>query len=345
VATPRKRMKREEPSHSAADNHGIYGQWSLAHGAADGDAIVAGEAGVRVHYHDEYMVDLPQGHAFPMRKYVELREILLRESLVPRDSIVTPDEAPWDWISLVHTRDYCDRLAAGTLSRDEVRRIGLPWSTGLVVRSRRAVMGTVLAARDAVETGISGNLAGGTHHACSDHGEGYCVLNDVAIAIRRLRQEGRIVRALVVDLDVHHGNGTAEILAGDTDSFTLSVHGERNYPARKPPSTLDVALPDGTGDDAYMRAMVPALDDAIRRCRPDIAFYLAGVDVLAGDRFGRLALTRDGLAARDRHVLSTLRSARIPIALVLSGGYASTPALTADLHAEVYRQARALGLP
>jgi acetoin utilization deacetylase AcuC-like enzyme len=308
------------------------------------DAIVACEAGVRVHYHDEYMVELPPTHAFPMRKYVELHGILLREGLVSRDDIVAPDEAPWEWISLVHTRDYCERLALGTLSRDEVRRIGLPWSTGLVVRSRRAVMGTVLAARHALEEGIAGNLAGGTHHACSDHGEGYCVLNDVAIAIRRLRQEGRIRRTLVVDLDVHHGNGTAEILAGDPESFTLSVHGERNYPARKPPSTLDVALPDGTSDDAYMRAMVPALGDALARSRPDIAFYLAGVDVMGGDRFGRLSLTRDGLAARDRHVLSTLRDAGVPSTLVLSGGYAATPAITADLHAEVYRQARALGL-
>lgn len=308
------------------------------------DAIVALEGSVRIHYHDEYMVELPPTHAFPMRKYVELHGILLREGLVSRADIVAPDEAPWEWISLVHMRDYCERLALGTLTRDEVRRIGLPWSTGLVVRSRRAVMGTVLAARHALEQGIAGNLAGGTHHACSDHGEGYCVLNDVAIAIRRLRQEGRIRRALVVDLDVHHGNGTAEILAGDPDAFTLSVHGERNYPARKPPSTLDVALPDGTSDDAYMRAMVPALGDALARSRPDIAFYLAGVDVMDGDRFGRLSLTRDGLAARDRHVLSTLRDAGIPTTLVLSGGYAATPAITADLHAEVYRQARSLGL-
>ena len=308
------------------------------------DAIVVLEPSVRVHYHDEYMVELPPTHAFPMRKYSELREILLREGLVSREEIVAPDEAPWEWISLVHSRDYCERLASGTLTRDEIRRIGLPWSTGLVVRSRRAVMGTTLAARHALEHGVSGNLAGGTHHACSDHGEGYCVLNDVAIAIRRLRAEGRIRRALVVDLDVHHGNGTAEILADDPDSFTLSVHGERNYPARKPPSTLDVALPDGTSDDAYMRAMASALADAVARSSPDIAFYLAGVDVMEGDRFGRLALTRAGLAARDKHVLSTLRAARIPITLVLSGGYAATPALTADLHAEVYRQARALGL-
>ncbi len=299
---------------------------------------------MRVHYHDEYMVELPPTHAFPMRKYSELRGILLREGLVSHDEIVAPDEAPWDWIARVHARDYCERLASGTLSADEVRRIGLPWSTGLVVRSRRAVMGTILAARHALEHGISGNLAGGTHHACSDHGEGYCVLNDVAIAIRRLRQEGRIRRALVVDLDVHHGNGTAEILAGDPDSFTLSVHGERNYPARKPPSTLDVPLPDGTSDDGYMGAMVPALADALARSAPDIAFYLAGVDVLAGDRFGRLALTRAGLAARDRHVLATLAEARVPTTLVLSGGYAASAALTADLHAEAYRQARALGL-
>lgn len=297
-----------------------------------------------VHYHDEYMVELPQGHAFPMRKYVLLLDTLLREGLVTRDSIAAPDEAPWEWIRAVHTPDYCDRLASGALSADEVRRIGLPWSTGLVVRSRRAVMGTVLAARAALERGIAGNLAGGTHHACSDHGEGYCVLNDVAIAIRRLRAEGRIRRALVVDLDVHHGNGTAEILASDPQSFTLSVHGERNYPARKPPSSMDVPLPDGTGDDAYMDAMSSALSQALAAGRPDIAFYLAGVDVCDGDRFGRLALSREGLARRDRHVLSTLRGAGIPVTLVLSGGYAATAEITADLHASVYREARRLGL-
>ena len=200
-------------------------------------------------------------------------------------------------------------------------------------------MGTLLAARHALRDGMAANLAGGTHHACHGHGEGYCVINDVVVAIRALRADGGPRRALVIDLDVHHGNGTAELLAGDAEAFTFSMHGANNFPLRKPPSSLDVPLPDRTGDEEYLRALEAHLPTALDRARPGIAFYLAGVDVVAGDRFGRLSMTRAGLRARDRLVLRSLGERGIPTVLLLSGGYAATPELTADLHAEAHRAA------
>lgn len=299
---------------------------------------------MRVHFHDDYVVDLPAGHAFPMRKFVHLRDILLRERLVRPDEVVAPAEASWELLRLAHSEGYLSKLRDGTLDPGEVRRLGLPWSPALVRRSRRATMGTLMAARAALEHGIAANLAGGTHHACHDHGEGYCVINDVVVAIRSLAAESAAHRVLVVDLDVHHGNGNAELLARDPGAFTFSMHGERNYPLRKPPSDLDVGLPDGTGDDAYLAALEMHLPIAFERSRPELVFYLAGVDVVAGDRFGRLALTGAGLARRDRYLLEQVRAHGVPVVLVLAGGYAPTPEATADLHATVHREAVALGM-
>jgi acetoin utilization deacetylase AcuC-like enzyme len=295
---------------------------------------------MRASFHDDYVVDLPPGHAFPMRKFVLLRDILLREGLVAPAQVVPPPEAPWELLALTHARGYLDALRDGTLDPAAVRRLGLPWSPALVRRSRRATMGTLLAARHAIEDGVAANLAGGTHHACHAHGEGYCVINDVVVAIRALRAEGRIRRAVVVDLDVHHGNGTAELLAGDPESFTFSMHGRNNFPLRKPPSTLDVGLEDGTGDEAYLATLDSHLGGVLDAARADLGFYLAGVDVVAGDRFGRLSLTRQGLRARDRRVISEARRRGLPLVVLLSGGYAATPQLTADLHAEAHRAAR-----
>jgi acetoin utilization deacetylase AcuC-like enzyme len=260
--------------------------------------------------------------------------------LVRAERIMAPDEAPWELLALAHGEGYLSALRDGTLDAAAVRRLGLPWSPALVRRSRRATTGTLLAARAALEDGIAGNLAGGTHHACRDHGEGYCVINDVVVAIRALRAEGRIRRAVVVDLDVHHGNGTAELLAGDPESFTFSMHGRNNFPLRKPPSTLDVGLEDGTGDEAYLATLDSHLGGVLDAARADLGFYLAGVDVVAGDRFGRLSLTRQGLRARDRRVISEARRRGLPLVVLLSGGYAATPQLTADLHAEAHRAAR-----
>lgn len=299
---------------------------------------------MRVHFHDDYVVPLPEGHAFPMRKFRILRDILLREGLVDAEDVVAPPEAPWELLALAHSADYLASLRDGTLSPEAVRRLGLPWSPGLVVRSRRATMGTLMAAQAALEQGIAANLAGGTHHARHGHGEGYCVINDVVVAVRALARTGRASRALVIDLDVHHGNGNAELLAADPGAFTFSMHGARNYPLQRPPSSLDIELPDGTGDDQYLAALDAHLGTCFDRARPQVAFYLAGVDVVAGDRFGRLALSRDGLAARDRRVLEAASRRGVPLVLVLGGGYARTAEDTADLHAQVHRQARALGL-
>ena len=299
---------------------------------------------MRVHFHPGYVVELPPGHAFPMRKFALLRDILVAEGLVRAGDVVAPEEAPWELLGLAHSDDYLSKLRHGTLSRDEERRLGLPWSEALVRRSRLATSGTLLAAEEALRSGISANLAGGTHHACRGHGEGYCVINDVVVAFRELVRRRAAERALVIDLDVHHGNGNAELLAADPGAFTFSMHGERNYPLRKPPSDLDVGLPDGTGDDEYLAALERHLPGCFDRSRPQIAFYLAGVDVVEGDRFGRLAMSRQGLAARDRRVLEECRSRGVPVVLLLSGGYAATPEETADLHATAHRQAAALGM-
>ncbi|MXX78048.1 MAG: histone deacetylase, partial [Gemmatimonadales bacterium] len=240
-----------------------------------------------------------------MGKFLALRRILERDGIIgPRD-IVEPQEASWEDLALVHTPEYMDKLRHGTLGRAEERRLGLPWSPALVRRSRLAVRGTIDAAWMALEDGVAANLAGGTHHAFPDHGEGFCVLNDVGVAVRVLRRGGWIRRALVVDLDVHQGNGTAAVFADDPETFNFSMHGAVNYPFKPTPSDLDVALPDGAGDEEYQEALRRFLPEAVNRSRPDLVFYLAGVDVVAGDRFGRLALTRAGLVRRDRRVIGT----------------------------------------
>lgn len=309
---------------------------------------------MRVSYHPDYVVPLPPRHAFPMGKFSALHDTLLAEGVIAPSDVVAPREADWADLLLVHTPRYLDALAAGALTRAEERRMGLPQSPALVRRSRLAVQGTLNACLMALHDGLAGNLAGGTHHAMPDRPEGFCVLNDVAVALRALQRSGWIRRALVVDLDVHQGNGTASYFGGDRawpagGVYTLSVHGARNFPFEKPPSTRDVGLADGTGDAAYLGAVAEALGRALAAAAPDVVVYLAGVDVVAGDRFGRLALTRDGLAARDRLVCETVRAADVPLCLLLSGGYAArrTPgeapetlaAATADLHATVFREA------
>ena len=274
-----------------------------------------------------------------MRKFSALREILLSEGLLGVGDLMEPEEISWDDLRLVHEESYLRDLREGTLDAKAIRRLGLPWSPALVRRSRLAANGTVLAGWQALEDGLAANLAGGTHHACPDHGEGFCVLNDVGVAIRTLQREEEIARALIVDLDVHQGNGNALCFADDPTVFTYSMHGARNFPLRKPPSDLDVPLDDHTGDLVYLQRLQATLPDAIRAAAPDLVFLLSGVDVVVGDRYGRLAMTRDGLRRRERLAQSLLRSAGLPVVLVLSGGYAETPRLTADLHAESHRAA------
>ncbi len=295
---------------------------------------------MRVCFSEGYAAPLPEGHRFPMGKFVALHRILLDEGLIRVQDVVTPSETSWDDLALVHTVRYLDSLRLGTMDRLAERRMGLPRTDAIVRRSRLATQGTFEAGRMALQDGVAANLAGGMHHGFPDHGEGFCVLNDVAVAIRMLQRGGDVARVLVVDLDVHQGNGVAAVFEGDDSVFTFSMHGEKNYPFKKERSSRDVALPDGVDNWAYLDVLQSHLMDVIDEARPDLVYYLAGVDPVVGDRFGRLALTRDGLAARDRYVLETMRLKGLPVALVLSGGYAKSDEKTADLHAEVHRVAK-----
>lgn len=274
-----------------------------------------------------------------MAKYVLIQELLLERGVIREADILAPEEAGIEALSRVHTPEYLHKLSTGSLTAQEQRLMGVPWTPALWRRSRLAVQGTLDAARRALNEGISANLAGGTHHAFADRGEGFCALNDVAVAIRTLQHEGAIERALVVDLDVHQGNGTAMIFAGDPRVFTFSIHGANNYPAVKMHSDADVELADGTTDEQYLdvlRAWLPAI---LERFDCDLVFYLAGVDVAAGDRYGRFKLTDTGIRTRDRFVIETVRERDLPLAVTMAGGYAATPHRTAELHAIVFEEA------
>ena len=270
---------------------------------------------------DRHDVPLPDDHRFPMRKYRRLRAALVERGILRDEQIRDAAPAPLDDLWLVHDRDYVRRLMAGTLGRRAERRLGFPWSEALVRRARASVAATVHAARCALEDGLSGNLAGGTHHAHVDWGSGYCLFNDVAVAIRVLQRDGLAERALVVDLDVHQGDGTAAIFADDPSVTTFSMHGATNFPFRKARSDLDVALPESTGDEAYLQALADRLPEAFDRTDPDLAVYLAGADVLADDRLGTFELTPAGVRRRDEHVLSTCRQRGLPTTIVMGGGY------------------------
>src|SRR3954466_12788290 len=274
--------------------------------------------------HDRWGIPLPAGHTFPISKYT-----LLRERVAGLVDVLESEPVPWEWLAAVHDADLLGRIRDGELSVREQRGVGVPWSELLVERGRRSVGGTLAAARRALRSGIGMNLGGGTHHAGRDFARGYCLFNDVAVSVARLRAEGLVRRVLVVDCDVHQGDGTAQILGPDPQAFTLSLHGARNYPFERIPSDLDVDLPSGTTDAPYIEALSESLDVAIDS--PDIAFYLAGADPWEGDRLGRLALTKAGLRARDELVLRRLRG--IPTTVVLAGGYAPDVNDTVDINA------------
>lgn len=273
-----------------------------------------------------------------MGKYPLLMQRLVQQSIVRPQDLLEPVPLPRATLELVHTADYLDKLESAALTPAQIRRLGIPWSDSLWRRSRLAAAGTLLAARQSLLEGLAGNLAGGTHHAFADHAEGFCVLNDVAIAIRQLQQEGAIRRAAVIDLDVHQGNGTASIFENDAAVFTFSMHGQKNYPLDKMRSSLDVGLPDGTGDDEYLSTLASHLPAVLDASDPDLVFYLAGVDVVAGDRYGKLAMTENGLRARERMVIDAVRARKIPLTIVLGGGYAADTMRTAQLHAHVFRE-------
>ncbi len=296
---------------------------------------------MRIFATDHFVLPLPEGHRFPMEKYARLRALVEAE-LSSRHEIRIPEPATDAELLRAHTSDYVVRVIRGRLSREEIRRIGFPWSEAMVERSRRSAGATIGACRASLVDGVSVNLAGATHHAFADRREGYCVFNDSAIAIRALQAEGRARRALIVDGDVHQGNGTASIFAGDHDVFTFSIHGARNFPHRKEKSDLDVELEDGTGDAEYLGALDEGLCRVFSRFEPDMAIFVAGADPYEGDRLGRLRLTREGLAARDRYVLTTLAGRGVPVAVTMAGGYARRMEDTVAIHFETVRIAGGL---
>jgi acetoin utilization deacetylase AcuC-like enzyme len=325
---------------------------------------------MKAFYSDTFVLPLPEHHRFPMAKYRLLRERLVDEGVLPSEDLCVPDAVEWADLHLVHDAAYVDAVASGSLPAEAQRRIGFPWSPMMVERSRRSVGATLAAAREVLNvapgansssrsaeafarrdvtaegsragaTGwnVAANLAGGTHHAFRDRGEGYCVFNDVAVAAAVLLRDGVIARAAVVDCDVHQGNGTAAIFRDDPAVFTFSLHGARNFPFRKEVSDLDVTFEDGTRDDEYLAALDEHLPRVLDAQRPDLVFYLAGADPYEGDRLGRLKLTVEGLRARDRRVFHACRDRRIPVAVAMSGGYAPDVDAIVTIHANTIREA------
>jgi acetoin utilization deacetylase AcuC-like enzyme len=291
---------------------------------------------MKVFHCDQFTYPLPAGHRFPAAKYSGLRARVQKE-LVPTCKLVVPDAATDEELLRVHRPEYLEKVITGTLTDREVRRIGLTWSPELVERSRRSVGGTIEACRSAMLDGIAVSLSGGTHHAFPDHGAGYCIFNDVAVAIRAMQDAGRARRIVVVDCDVHQGDGTAAIFVGDSSVFTFSIHGAKNFPLHKAQSDLDVNLPDGTGDADYLDALEIGLERSLALACADLAIYLAGADPFVDDTLGRLALSKDGLAARDRLVFEQCRGAGLPVAVVMGGGYAKNIQDTVDIQLQTVR--------
>lgn len=274
-------------------------------------------------YSDHFVLPLPDGHRFPMRKYRLLREWVAQH--LPQVRLQEPMAATDGELALAHTPDYVQRVVHNRLSLQELRELGFPWSEQMVERSRRSTGATIGACRAALKEGIAMNLAGGTHHAYADKGSGFCVFNDAVVAARLMQSEqaelGKSLQVAIIDLDVHQGNGTASIASQDNSIFTFSMHGENNFPFRKEQSDLDIALPDGTGDQSYAEALERGLAEVFQRSCPQLIIYLAGADVYVRDRLGRLSLSRSGIAWRDDYVLQQARTRKIPVAIAMAGGY------------------------
>jgi len=295
---------------------------------------------MQLFYTDVFVLPLPAGHRFPMEKYARLRQALLASGDFSEADFNLPHAASDEELARAHDPDYIRRVGCGQLPEKAQKAIGFPWSEGMVERSRRSAGATICACRAALGDGVAANLAGGTHHAFRDRGEGFCVFNDAAVAARAMQAEGRVGRVLIVDCDVHQGNGTASILAGDTSIFTFSIHGARNFPFEKEISDLDIELPDGCSDEAYLLHLEDGLNTAFDLARPDLVIYLAGADPYKDDRFGRLSLSIDGLAERDRRVFNRCRAPGIPLALAMAGGYARLIDDTVSIHANTIRIAK-----
>ena len=290
----------------------------------------------RIFYSPYYYADIGENHVFPIKKFELVRDRLLADGTLQLSEIAEPQPANIEDVLLVHTEDYISRLRNGTLTTKEIRKLGLPWSESLVRRSFLATSGTINAAKYSLENGVSSNLAGGTHHSFPDRGEGFCVLNDIAVAVKILQREKLAERFLIVDCDVHQGNGTAFIFRDDPAVFTFSIHGAKNYPLFKENSTLDIELPDKTGDAEYLETLNEALPRIFLH-DPDIVFYLGGADPYEKDKLGRLGLTMDGLRKRDETVLSFAKTREIPIVTTMSGGYAADIKDTVEIHSNTIR--------
>jgi len=289
-------------------------------------------------YSARYQIDIGP-HVFPTHKYQLVHEQLLQAAVIRPTEIVEPQPAPWDDLALVHTREYLAKMRDGTMTEEDLAQLELPWSSEMVDGFRMMVGGTIEAARLATREGgvIVGHIGGGLHHAFPNHGEGFCPFNDVAVAIRVLQREGT-QRAAVIDLDVHHGNGTAFIFESDPRVFTFSMHQQYNYPMWKPRGSLDIGLMDGTGDAEYLERLVNALPK-VMASNPECLFYLAGADPYEGDQLGGLHLTRDGLRARDRIVVEHARTTGLPMVIVLAGGYARRVEDTVSVHVATIEEA------
>lgn len=289
-------------------------------------------------YHDGYDLNFGK-HVFPTKKYRLIRDMLAEAFSAASEEFSVPEPAAREQLLLVHTPDWVKKLETGTLTYQEVRQLEAPYSRQMVQAYFLAAGGTILAARGALEHGVGMNIGGGFHHAFTGHGEGFCAINDVAVAIRVLQKEGRIKKALVVDCDVHHGNGTASIFAHDATVFTLSIHQRDNYPTEKPPSSLDIHLADATGDQEYLSKLGEALSAAVAGYRPDLLMFVAGADPFYDDQLGGLSLTKEGMLTRDRLVFETAFRNHVPVCVSLAGGYAHQLTDTVKLHAQTYRAA------
>lgn len=295
---------------------------------------------MEVFYCDHFELPLPKGHRFPIQKYRLARE-QIASRLGSDVRLRVADAASYQQLASVHTNDYLDCVFGGTLSDLQQRRIGFPWSPKMLERCRRSTGATIACTESALENGLAGHLSGGTHHAFPDEGQGYCVFNDIAVATTLLLNAGKISRAVVIDLDVHQGNGTAAIFQDDARVFTFSAHGDRNYPFRKTTSDLDIALPDGTHDEEYLALLWDALQSQLPLAQADLVLYLAGADPFVGDRLGRLQITKQGLKRRDEMVLEACVARQIPTAIVLAGGYADIEDV-AEIHTATISTAVAL---
>ncbi len=287
---------------------------------------------MKIFYTDSFAIPLPENHSFPIGKYALLRKRIENSNRFVPQELCIPHAATDIEICRSHDPEYLRRLQQGQLTAKEIRRIGLPWSPELVERARRSAGATVEACFAALDDGVSVHLGGGTHHAFKDQGQGYCVFNDSAIAVRALQEETHIQRVLILDCDVHQGNGTAALLQTDPSVFTFSIHGQNNFPYRKEKSDLDIALDDGADDQVYLNALDKGVRESLKQAQADAVIYLAGADPYIKDRFGRLDVSKEGLAERDRLVLGYCRDAGLPVAVTMAGGYAPNIEDTVDIH-------------